>query len=69
MTLANILRVDAHLRRPLPADRELCQAITVLARGHQDAIWARTKAIQQLRSLLREFYPTWLVGFFLVGSK
>jgi transposase len=63
MTLANILRVDAHLHRPLPADSELCQAITVLARAHQDAIWARTKATQQLRALLREFYPTFLAAF------
>jgi transposase len=63
MTLANILRVDAHLHRPLPADSELCQAITVLARAHQDAIWARTKAIQQLRAVLREFYPTFLTVF------
>jgi len=42
MTLANILRVDAHLHRRLPADGELCQAIAVLARAHQDAIWRRT---------------------------
>jgi transposase len=63
MTLANILRVDAHLHRPLPADSELCQAIAVVARGHQDAIWARTKAIQQLRAVLREFYPTFLAAF------
>lgn len=63
MALANILRVDAHLHRPLPADSELCQAIAVLARAHQDAIWARTKAVQQLRSLLREFYPTFLAVF------
>jgi transposase len=63
MTLANILRVDAHLHRTLPADSELCQAITVLARAHQDAIWARTKAIQQLRSVLREFYRTFLAVF------
>lgn len=63
VTLANILRVDAHLHRPLPADTELCQAIAVLARGHQDAIWTRTKAIQQLRAVLREFYPTFLAAF------
>ena len=37
-TLANILRVDAHLHRRLPADSELCQAIAVLARAHQDTI-------------------------------
>jgi transposase len=63
MTLANILRVDAHLHRRLPADSELCQAIAVLARAHQDAIWRRTTAHHQLRSLLREFYPTFLAVF------
>ena len=63
MTLANILRVDAHVHHRLPADSELCQAIAVLARAHQDAIRARTKAHQQLRSLLREFYPTFLAVF------
>src|ERR1700712_1121143 len=57
MTLANILRTDAHAHRRLPADSELAQAITVLARAAQDAIWRRTKAIQELRALLREFYP------------
>ena len=62
-TLANILRVDAHLHRRLPADSELCQAIAVLARAHQDAIWRRTTAHHQLRSLLREFYPTFLAVF------
>src|SRR4029077_647063 len=60
---ANILRVDAHLHRRLPADSELCRAIAVLARAHQDAIWARTTAHHQLRSLLREFYPTFLAVF------
>jgi transposase len=63
LTLANILRVDAHLHRQLPADSELCQAIAVLARAHQDAIWRRTTAHHQLRSLLREFYPTFLAVF------
>ncbi len=63
MTLAHILRVDAHLHRRLPKDSELCQAIAVLARAHQDAIWARTKAHHQLRSVLREFYPTFLAVF------
>jgi transposase len=63
MTLANILRVDAHLHRRVPADGELCQAIAVLARAHQDGIWRRTTAHHQLRSLLREFYPTFLAVF------
>jgi transposase len=63
MTLANILRTDAHAHRRLPADSELAQAITVLARAAQDAIWRRTKALQELRALLREFYPGFLTAF------
>ena len=63
MTLANILRVDAHLHRRLPADTELSQAIAVLARAHQDAIWRRTRAHNELRSMLREYYPTFLATF------
>ncbi|BBZ78475.1 hypothetical protein MANY_38120 [Mycolicibacterium anyangense] len=63
MALAHILRVDAHLHHCLPADSDLCQAIAVLARAHQDAIWARTKAHNELRSLLRDFYPTFLATF------
>jgi transposase len=63
MTLAHILRVDAHLHRRLPGDSELCRAIAVLARGHQDAIWRRTKAHNELRSALREYYPTFLAAF------
>jgi Transposase len=63
MTLANILRSDAHAHRRLPADSELTRAITVLARAAQDAIWRRTKATQELRALLREFYPGLLAAF------
>jgi transposase len=44
MTWANILRTDPGAHRPLPADTELAQAVTVLARAAQDAIWRRTKA-------------------------
>src|SRR5262249_60195271 len=63
MTLAHILRVDAHRHRRLPADSALCQAIAVLTRAHQDAIRRRTTAHHQLRSLLGEFYPTFLAVF------
>ncbi|MFR9774366.1 IS110 family transposase [Nocardia sp. SC052] len=63
MTLANILRVDAHLHRKLPADSELAQAIAVLARAQQDAVWRRSKASNELRSILREYYPAFLDAF------
>ena len=68
MTLANILRTDADMHRPLPADTELARAIAVLARAAQDAIWRRTKAVQELRSLLREFYPGFLEAFARNGA-
>src|SRR5260221_331504 len=50
VVLANVLRTDAHAHRPLPADTELAQAIAVLARAQQDAVWARTAAHNKLRS-------------------
>ena len=63
VVLANILRTDAHAHRPLPADTELAQAIAVLARAQQDAVWARTAAQNKLRSHLREYYPAFLAAF------
>jgi transposase len=63
MTLANILRVDAHMHRRIPADSDLAQAVAVLARAQQDAIWRRTKASNELRAMLREYYPTFLAAF------
>ncbi|MDI6105788.1 IS110 family transposase [Actinoplanes sp. NEAU-A12] len=63
MVLANILRTDRHVHRVLPADSELARAIAVLARAHQDATWQRTRAVQELRSVLRECYPSFLEAF------
>src|SRR3954451_22158371 len=63
LVLAHILRTDLAAHRPLPADSELAQAIAVLARAQQDAVWARTHAHNKLRSLLREFYPAILLAF------
>ena len=61
--LANILRTDQEMHRPLPADSELAQAIAVLARAQQDAVWDRTTAHNKLRSHLREYYPGFLAAF------
>src|SRR5215469_8602594 len=61
--LANILRTDLHAHRPLPADSELAQAIAVLARAQQDAVWDRTAAPNKLRSCLREYFPGFLAAF------
>ncbi len=60
MVLANILRTDADAHRQLPADSELVQAVAVLARAQQDAVWDRTQAGNKLRSHLREYFPGYL---------
>ena len=61
--LANIVRTDAGAHRPLPADTELAQAIRVLARAQQDAVWARQQIGNQIRDLLKDFYPAAIVAF------
>ena len=61
--LASVLRTDMHAHRPLPADTELAQAIAVLARAQQDAVWDRTTAHNRLRSHLREYFPAFLAAF------
>lgn len=61
--LANIVRTDPDAHRPLPADTETAQAIRVLARAQQDAVWARQQVGNQVRDLLKEFYPAALVAF------
>lgn len=61
--LANIIRTDPDAHRPLPADTELAQAIRVLARAQQDAVWARQQIGNQIRDLLKDFYPAAIVAF------
>jgi transposase len=61
--LANVLRTDIAMHRPLPAGTELAQAIAVLARAQQDAVWDRTQAHNRLRSHLREYFPAFLAAF------
>ncbi|MER7203820.1 IS110 family transposase [Streptomyces sp. CB01635] len=63
MVLANIRRTDRAAHRPLPNDSELAQAIAVLARAQQDAVWNRTQAGNKLRSHLREYFPGFLAAF------
>ncbi|MFC8450239.1 IS110 family transposase [Kitasatospora sp. NPDC057223] len=63
LVLANILRTDLPMHRPLPADSDQGRAVTVLARAQQDAVWNRQQLGNQIRSLLREYYPAALEAF------
>jgi transposase len=63
IVLANILRTDAHAHRPMPTNTALAQAIAVLARAQQDAVWNRQQVANRLRSHLREYHPAALLPF------
>jgi transposase len=63
VVLADILRTDRHRHRALPAISEQGRAIKVLARQHQEAIWALHQTISRLRYVLLDFYPQALQAF------
>jgi transposase len=68
--LADLVRTDRHNHRPVAGDSDLAEAVKVLARTHQSLVWTRRRQLNQLRSLLREFYPGALAAFGTeVGSR
>lgn len=62
-TLANVLRTDRHVHRPLPAISDQGLAVKALARQHQEAIWALHQMISRMRAVLLEFYPQAIKAF------
>ncbi len=61
--LADLVRTDRHNHRPVAGDSDLAEGVKVLARGHQNLIWIRTRHTNMLRSALREYYPGALGAF------
>lgn len=61
--LAEIVRLDRDHHRPIAGDSDLADAIKLLARAHQTAIWERTRAVLRLRSALLEFFPVAVEAF------
>jgi transposase len=61
--LADLVRTDRHNHRRIAGDSPDAEAIKVLARAHQNLIWARTRHTNGLRSALREYYPAALEAF------
>src|SRR5690348_17560305 len=55
--LADLVRTDRHNRRQVAGDSDLAEAVKVLARAHQSAVWSRQRQVNALRSALREYYP------------
>lgn len=62
-TLASVARLDAANHRRIQPDTALADAIKHTARAHQNLIWTRQRQLNQLRSVLREFYPSALTTF------
>ena len=61
--LADLVRTDRHLHRRIAGDTPEAEAIRIMARGHQNLIWTRTRQTNALRSALREYYPAALEAF------
>jgi transposase len=61
--LAELARLDGHNHRPIAGDSDLAEAVKVLARAHHSMIWSRQRHQNQLRSMLREFFPAALDAF------
>lgn len=65
--LADLVRTDRHNHRLVSGDSDLVEAIRVLARAHQSAIWSRQRQLNSLRSACgpstrprwRPSAPTW----------
>ena len=61
--LADLVRTDRHNHRQVAGDSPEAEGIKVLARTHQNLIWARTRHTNQVRNALREYYPAALETF------
>jgi transposase len=61
--LADMVRTDSHQLRPAAGDSPEAEGIKVLARTHKTMIWERTREVQRLRHLLREYFPAALEAF------
>ena len=61
--LADLVRTDRQNHRPVAGDSAEAAGIKVVARAHQNLIWARVRHTNQVRNALREYYPAALETF------
>jgi transposase len=67
--LAEIVRLDRDHHRQIAGDTDLVDAVKLLARAHQTAIWERTRHVLRLRSALREYFPAAIEAFEDLAAK
>ena len=61
--LADLVRTDGHNHRPVAGDSPESEGIKIVARVHQNLIWARVRHTNGVRNTLREYYPVALETF------
>lgn len=67
--LAEIVRVDRAAHRPMQGDSSVAEQVKITARAHQSMIWTRQRSVNTLRSLLRDYYPGFLVTVDELASR
>lgn len=55
--LAKIVRLDRDHHRLITGDTDLAEAVKLVVRAHQTAIWERTRHVLRLRSNLLQYFP------------
>ncbi len=61
--LAEIVRLDRDHHRQIAGDTDLVDAVKLVARAHQTAVWERTRHVLRLRSTLLEYFPAAVEAF------
>ena len=61
--LADLVRTDRHNHRQVAGDSPGAEGTKVLARAHQNLIWAQVRHTNGVRNALREYYPAALETF------
>jgi transposase len=57
MVIANILRTDRHMFKPILPDSTLLRELRILTHDQQHLIQLKTKLVNQIQSCLKDFYP------------
>jgi hypothetical protein len=67
--LAEIVRLDRDHHRQIAGDTDLADAVKLVARAHQTAVWERTRQLLRMRSTLLEYFPAAVEAFEDLGAK
>ena len=67
--LAEIVRLDRDHHRQIAGDTDLVDAVKLVARAHQTAVWERTRQVLRMRSALLEYFPAAVGAFENLSAK